>query len=762
MKRLLPVLLSALPALAGAGEPTCDLREYVPAPRLSAALEADALRVDWRGERDVPLRMRLAVERGQPVVRELAVGGVAGRWSTLARDLRPEFQVTTAVRRMSEQQLQPLRQLGVAITPELLEREKWYAFWDAPLLVPGVEEGGTPRNVDLPRRPEEIREAAATYDVRACAVKTDGARLEVSFPGLTMGSFSGALRFTVYAGTGLLRMEAVARTEAPSVAYKYRAGLAGLSTRDLPRVAWRDIANQWQEYGFGGALNRQPVPLRAANRLAIAEGASGSIVVFPPPHVFFFAREVETNLGYVWYRKDAEGSFAIGVRQGDGEDVEEYRANFALYNAPPGTAQRMAVYFHLGPGPAAEAREAVMAFTRGDRFAALPGYKTMANHFHIALTDRLRAAGSLDTLVQEIPAMRALGIDIVNLMDFHSDKLHPRDPGPLRLADQKDYFEAARRHSDHGFLIIPGEEPNAYLGGHYSILTPRPVFWTMVRASGQPLAEEVAGYGTVYHAGSAADVYEMVRRERGLVWQAHPRTKGSTGYPDAIRETAYFKSDEFVGAAFKPGMGMDLSEPRLCSYRCLDLLDEMNNWTAGAGRRPKYLLADVDTYQKHPGDDLYPNFPMNYVKLDRVPGYDKDWTPLLDALRQGDHFVTTGEILIRGYGIEGAGSRRTLAADLEWTFPLEFVEVVWGDGRTTGRQVITATHLPPRGRHRFAVPFDAAGKSWVRFAAWDSAGNGALAPPVRLEAAAGPRALFVPGTRGRSASSARAGTLISP
>jgi len=150
-------------------------------------------------------------------------------------------------------------------------------------------------------------------------------------------------------------MEAVARTEAPSVAYKYRAGLAGLSTRDLPRVAWRDIANQWQEYGFGGALNRQPVPLRAANRLAIAEGASGSIVVFPPPHVFFFAREVETNLGYVWYRKDAEGSFAIGVRQGDGEDVEEYRANFALYNAPPGTAQRMAVYFHLVPRPAAEA-----------------------------------------------------------------------------------------------------------------------------------------------------------------------------------------------------------------------------------------------------------------------------------------------------------------------------------------------------------------------------------------------------------------------
>jgi hypothetical protein len=741
MKRLLLALLSSLPALAHAGEPACDMREYVPAPRLSATLDAQGIVLAWRGERDVPLRMRLAVERGQPVVRELAVGGREGRWSMLGRDLHPEFQVTTALRRMSEQQLQPLRQLGVAITPELIEREKWYAFWDAPLLVPGVEEGRTPRNVGLPRRPEEIREATATYDVRGCAVKTDGGRLEVSFPGLTVGSFSGALRYTVYAGTGLVRMEAVASTPEASVAYKYRAGLTGLSSRGMSRLAWRDTANQWQESRFGGAANQQPVPLKAANRLAIAEGAAGSIAVFPPPHTFFFAREVETNLGYVWYRKDAEESFAIGVRQGDGEEIEEYRANFALYNAPPGTAQRMAVYFLLNPGPAAEAREAVMAFTRGDRFAALPGYKTMVNHFHIALTDRLRAAGSLDTLVQEIPAMRALGIDIVNLMDFHSDKLHPRDPGPLRLADQKDYFEATRRHSDRGFLIIPGEEPNAYLGGHYSILTPRPVYWTMVRQGGQPLVEEVAGYGRIYHAGSAADVHEMVRRERGLIWQAHPRTKGSTGYPDAIRDTAYFKSDEFVGAAFKPGMGMDLSDTRLCPYRCLDLLDDMNNWTAGGGTRAKYLLADVDTYQKHPGDDLYPNFPMNYVKLDRVPGYDEDWTPLLDALRGGEHFITTGEILIRGSAVEGTGPRRTLAAELEWTFPLEFVEVVWGDGRTTGRQVIPATHLPPFGRYRFAIPFDADGKAWVRFAAWDSAGNGALTQPVRLESApARPRA----------------------
>jgi hypothetical protein len=34
--------------------------------------------------------------------------------------------------------------------------------------------------------------------------------------------------------------------------------------------------------------------------------------------------------------------------------------------------------------------------------------------------------------------------------------------------------------------------------------------------------------------------------------------------------------------------------------------------------------------------------------------------------------------------------------------------------------------------HKFRVPFDTAGKKWVRFAVWDSAGNGAFTQPVHL------------------------------
>jgi hypothetical protein len=69
---------------------------------------------------------------------------------------------------------------------------------------------------------------------------------------------------------------------------------------------------------------------------------------------------------------------------------------------------------------------------------------------------------------------------------------------------------------------------------------------------------------------------------------------------------------------------------------------------------------------------------------------------------------------------------------VEWTFPLEFVEVVWGDGRTTGRKVISATERPSFGTATFHIPVDLKGKKWVRFAAWDSAVNGAFTQPLHL------------------------------
>jgi hypothetical protein len=258
------------------------------------------------------------------------------------------------------------------------------------------------------------------------------------------------------------------------------------------------------------------------------------------------------------------------------------------------------------------------------------------------------------------------------------------------------------------------------------------VYFTKTRQPGQPFSENDQTYGTAYRTLSPADLQQVLDLENGYWYHAHPRTKGTTGYPDAEFDEPWIKNDRYLGIAFNSGMGADLSDERLCPHRCFDAIDTMNNRYSNSGLRPKYLIGDSDTYTKQPGDDIYPNVPMNYVRLDRVPGHDEDWSPILRSLRNGDFFVTTGQILITNYAVEGTGNSRTIGANLEWTFPLEYVEVVWGDGRKVDRQVISATDSAAFSTRRFEIPFDAAGKSWVRFAAWDSAGNGAFVQPVWL------------------------------
>jgi hypothetical protein len=737
MRQIGFLLCAALSCGAAIGQ-NCDFKDYKAIDGLKAQMSGGALEVAWRGDGDQQLRAAFTIRDGQPTVHDLAARKGQGNWIVLGRDLTPEFEVTSGIRRMSDQQAGPLKLAKIEITPEIVEKEKWNAFWDAPLMIPGTG------SIGLPRKPEDIRHASATYHASACQVKTDGARLEVTFPGLDMGIFSGQLRFTVYRGTNLLRQEAIAKTEAPSIAYKYLAGLKGFAIGDDSRIVWRDPARAWQEYGFGGDVNKDSVALKARNRLAILETGGGSLAFFPPSHKFFFAREIETNLGFVYYRKTSDNSFAIGARQADREEpykpygvsdeIWEKRshearhdiANFALYNAPPGTWQRMPVYYYLNAADGHATQAAVLAFTHDDRYKAMPGYKVMVSHFHMHFLEQLNDAGTIDLHPSWVDVFRGLGINIANMADFHSDS-HPKDSGPVRFKEQKVYFDGCRRFSDRNFLLIPGEEPDDTFGGHYISMMPHPVYWSQTREAGQQFMENDPKYGKVYHISTADDELTMLKQEHGLMWQAHPRTKGSTFYPDLVREKPHFLSDVFLGASYQ-SLPVDQSEKRLCEKRCLGLLDDMNNWT-----NAKYLIAEGDTYMKYPDDETFPQLIVNYVKLDRVPKFDEDWNPLLHAMRAGDFFVSSGEVLLRNSGIEGSGARRTYNAEVEWTFPLEFAELVWGDGDSTHSQIISATDLAPFGTKKFSIPFDATGKKWVRFAVWDSAGNGAFTQPVHLK-----------------------------
>src|SRR2546430_5519385 len=116
--------------LAAAQSLNCDLTEYHARDGLHAAMVQGELEVAWAGDHGQELRARFTLRDAHPLVRQLAVRGAGGGWKVLARDLTPEFEVVSGRRRISDQQLAPLRALGIALTPELIDREKWNAFWE--------------------------------------------------------------------------------------------------------------------------------------------------------------------------------------------------------------------------------------------------------------------------------------------------------------------------------------------------------------------------------------------------------------------------------------------------------------------------------------------------------------------------------------------------------------------------------------------------------------------------------------------------------
>jgi hypothetical protein len=220
------------------------------------------------------------------------------------------------------------------------------------------------------------------------------------------------------------------------------------------------------------------------------------------------------------------------------------------------------------------------------------------------------------------------------------------------------------------------------------------------------------------------------------MWTAHPRTKSSYGFPDRYREQDFYRSDRFLGAAWK-AMPADYSHPRL-GLRVLDLMDDMANW----GQR-KYVLGEVDVFKVMPEHELYGHMNINYLKLDRLPRFDEGWQPVLDALRQGRFFVSTGEVLLPEFTVadKESGQALTLAGDtkvevkarLEWTFPPAFAAVVWGDGRAVHRQRVELSAEGAFSTKTLRVPVDLRGAKWVRLEAWDIAANGAFTQPVWIE-----------------------------
>ena len=341
--------------------------------------------------------------------------------------------------------------------------------------------------------------------------------------------------------------------------------------------------------------------------------------------------------------------------------------------------------------------------------------------------DNLRSPGFVEVF-------KRLGVDIVHLAEFHVGRT-PNLGTTERLQQLQLLHSECQRLSDEELLLLPGEEPNVHLGGHWISFFPKPVYWVLNRPTGTPFVSEHPQLGRVYHVGGEADVFRLLREEHGLAWTAHPRIKGSTGFPDRYRERPFYRSEHFLGGAWK-AMPADLSQPRLGS-RVLDLLDDMSNWGA-----PKVALGEVDVFKIEPDHELYAHMNVNYLRLDEIPNFSDGWQGVLDGLRAGQFFVTTGEVLIPEFTVNGHKSgevatvgrdgKAAVKLDLKWTFPLAYAELITGDGSTINRHRIDLSHTDSFGDMPLQVEIDVSDQRWLRVEVWDIATNGAFTQPVWL------------------------------
>jgi hypothetical protein len=634
-----------------------------------------SVKVHWNDNASRPWTAEFSLDPAKPIITAISVGG-----KLIVDRAQPYYQCQTGKRRGG-----------------------WDEFFDFP-----------------PSHPDGTRSFLGEFHLKSARATTIGDRLDIAFDGMKMGIFEGSLHYLFFPGSRLIEQVAVLSTQEPDTAYFYDTGLRMTVEADRrsggnmdTHVTYVDTTGALRTLASSGSERR---PLAVRYRALAAKLGQGTVAVFPTPHQYFFPRDYTTNLGYVWHTA-WRGNVSLGIRQ----LPDDYAPFYPWSNAPPGTQQRMSMFLLLDDGEPARLLEDVRRYTHNDTYVKLPGYKTFEPHWHLAYTVQAMDHG-FDWTPPFKPVMKDMGIDSAMIMEFHGDG-HPQDHTEVRLRELEALYRACRSQSGSDFLLIPAEEANVHLGGHWALVFPKPVYWYMSRQDGEPVHGTDPKSGPFYRIGNAQELLEMVRAEGGYMYQTHPRTKGSKGYPDKIRDTAHFMDPRYLGAGWK-ALPSDLSSPRL-GERAFKLLDDMNNW--GLKKR---LMGEVDVFQIDSTHELYAHMNINYVRLPSLPSFD-NYGRLLDAVGRGEYFVTTGEVLLPATSISaGAGDKIVARATVNYSFPLEMAEVVWGDGQRTERKIFPLDETREFQQREFTWDVDAPNWKWARLAVWDAAGNGAFINPV--------------------------------
>ena len=688
MKYILSVIFILLSRFSQA-QTAINLRDYSKNSEAKISVRDHILSATWPTGNNESGKLLLDLSNGKPLFKSIQLQN-----KEIVSGLDPAFILTIGKR-------------------DLISQNGWNIFFDK-----------------VPLKPHESY--TVNFEKDSASVVTEGAHTIIRISKMYASTFSGALEITLYNGSPLFNVAAVMSTNVDSTAILYDAGLIN-KEKIWDTIAWGDTKKQMQ---YAAPKEDDTARnLEVKYRTVIGESSEGSLAIFPAPHQYFYPLDEAFNLKFTWYGNNYRNlmpGFGMGIRQ---KLEGDYRF-VPWFNAPPGTKQRMNFFVLLSTDKAATALNEVKQFTHDDAYVPLPGYKTMCSHFHNEFIMHVVLAGKpIPEHPDFVKVFKNSGVDIVHLAEFHYTA-HPKGPDSIRLNELHALFAQCKRLSDKSFLLLPGEEPNEFFGGHWLAFFPKPVYWIMSKKPDVPFVTNNSKYGKVYRISDKEEMLKLLEAENGLAWTAHARTKGSVGFPDDYQNESFFKSDHFMGAAWK-AMPADLSQPRL-GKRVLDLMDDMNNWGYH-----KHVVGEADLFSIEPENEMYAHLNVNYLQLNKLPNFNDGWQPVLDAMKNGKFFTTTGEVLLPVFKVNGKASNETLTLNssgdakveltINWTFPLSFAEIISGDGKNVYRDRINLDTTKAFGKKAFAFNTNLKNRTWVRVEVWDVAANGAFTQSVWIK-----------------------------
>ncbi|WP_457269941.1 hypothetical protein [Pedobacter sp. UYEF25] len=689
------LLCSLLFTVAVNAQPNVNLTEFNAANGAAVKTNGQYLEITWPiGNREIG-KMILDVRNSNPLFKSLQIGN-SKSFVEIAKNLDPAFILSVGKRKLDP------------------KSGGWDVFFDK-----------------VPSKPHKSYNLTLEKENTA-SVKSVGSHTIISLGKLKAPNFKGLLEITVYNGSPLFNIAGIVATDVDSTAILYDAGLVS-KKQPWSAIAWSDVYKKMQYVHANQADTSKNLAVKY--RTVIGQSSTGSLAIFPAPHQYFYPLDEAFNLKFTWYGRNYRQmipEFGIGIRQ----ELQGDNRFVPWFNAPPKTQQRLNFFCLLSKDNPELTLEEVKKFTHKDKYVGLPGYKTMESHFHNEfISDVVLAGKPIPEEPNFVKVFKETGVDIVHLAEFHGPG-HPKGPDSTRLKELKTLFEQCERLSTKQFLLLPGEEANNFYGGHWLAFFPKPVYWIMSRAQNIPFVTIDAEYGKVYHIRDKVDMLKLLEIESGLAWTAHARTKASTGYPDAYKNEDFFKSSTFLGAAWK-NIPADLSLQTL-SKRVLDLMDDMNNWGL-----KKTVLAECDIFTIEPENEMYAHLNVNYLKMDKIPPFKEGWQPVLDVIKNGDFFSTTGEVLIPSFTVNDGSSGQTvqlsktgeatIAFNINWTFPLNYAELVSGDGNKVYRDKINLNETEAFGDKTIKRKLNLKGRKWIRMEVWDIAANGAFTQTVYLK-----------------------------